>query len=110
MDRGLVSYSLDALGNRQFETSELIRAYGSLLTVDQRDTPQMAQVGTPEPWDILLAELQALRSEVHELRAAVLLIEHKPIALQKAENPATPTSSKPAGSATWESLFNTLDK
>lgn len=110
MDKGLVSYGLDASGNRQFETSELIRAYGPLLTVETHGTSEVAQVGTTEPWAALLTELQALRSEVQELRAAVLLIEHKPNSPQKAESPSPHTPSKPAGPATWASLFNTLDE
>ena len=32
MARGLVSYGVDASGNRQFETSELMRAYGAFKT------------------------------------------------------------------------------
>ena len=99
MDKGLVSYSLDASGNRQFETSELMRAYGALTAV--------AQVGTPEPWDVLLAELQALRIEVQELRTAVLLIEHKPDLPPKAESSEPRAPSSPT---TWASLFNTLDE
>lgn len=99
MDKGLVSYSLDASGNRQFETSELMRAYGALTAVAHSDTP--------EPWDILLAELQALRIEVQELRTAVLMIEHKPDPSQKAKPSEL---QKPAGPTTWASLFNTLDE
>lgn len=103
MDRGLVSYGLDLAGNRQFETSELIRAYGALAQAAQSDTPEMAQVGTAQPWDLVLAELQALRKEVEDLRATVLLIEHKP---------KPPSESKlltPQEPATWASIFKTLD-
>ena len=107
MDKGLVSYGLDASGNRQFETSELMRAYGALTAVAQPGTPELAQPGTHEPWDILLTELQALRIEVQELRTAVLMIEHKPELSQKAK-PSEPRT--PAGSTTWASLFNALDE
>ena len=107
MDKGLVSYGLDASGNRQFETSELMRAYGALTAVALPDTAEMAHVGTPEPWDVLLAELQALRIEVQELRTAVLLIEHKPELPPKV---ASTEPQTPAGPTTWASLFNTLDE
>ena len=107
MDKGLVSYSLDASGNRQFETSELMRAYGALTAVAQPGTPEVAHSDTPEPWDILLAELQALRIEVQELRTAVLLIEHKPDPPPKSESSEPRT---PSGPTTWASLFNTLDE
>ena len=107
MDRGLVSYGLDPSGNRQFETSELMRAYGALAPVAQPDTPDMAQIGTAQPWDQVLTELQALRKEVQELRATVLLIEHKPEHPPIAY-PSTP--EKPQQPATWSSLFSALDE
>lgn len=107
MDKGLVSYGLDAVGNRQFDTSELMRAYGALMPVAHPDTPEVAQVGTDIPWGTLLAELQALRAEVQELRAAVLLIEHKPDPAPGLSPPSTP---KPSGTATWASLVDGLDE
>lgn len=106
MDRGIVSYGLDLSGNRQFETSELMRAYGALAPVAQPDAADVAQVGTAQPWDQVLAELQALRKEVQELRATVLLIEHKP------EHPSITkpsTAEKPQDPVTWASLFSGLD-
>lgn len=107
MDRGLVSYGLDTTGNRQFETSELMRAYGALAPVAQPDTADVAQVGTAQPWDQVLAELQALRKEVQELRATVLLIEHKP-APPKITKLSTPEKNQEP--ATWASLFSVLDE
>ena len=107
MDKGLVSYSLDTSGNRQFETSELMRAYGALTAVALPGTPEVAHSDTPEPWDILLAELQALRIEVQELRTAVLMIEHKPDLTKKAEHSELRT---PSGPTTWASLCNALDE
>ena len=107
MDKGLVSYGLDASGNRQFETSELMRAYGALTALAQPGTPEVAHVGTPEPWDVLLSELQSLRIEVQELRAAVLLIEHKP---DLSPNDEPSEQRTPLGPITWASLFNTLDE
>ena len=107
MDRGLVSYGLDPAGNRQFETSELMRAYGALTSVAQPGTADVAQPGTAQPWDQVLAELQALRKEVQELRATVLLIEHKP-APSSESKPSAPEQHQ--GLATWASLFSTLDE
>ena len=107
MDRGHVSYGLDPAGNRQFETSELIRAYGALTSVAQPGTADVAQPGTAQPWDQVLAELQALRKEVQELRATVLLIEHKP-APSSESKPSAPEQHQ--GLATWASLFSTLDE
>lgn len=103
MDRGLVSYGLDLAGNRQFETSELMRAYGALTPMAQPGTSDMAQVGTAQPWDQVLSELQALRKEVQELRATILLIEHKP-------EPSPIAPEKPQAPATWSSLLSTLDE
>lgn len=107
MDRGHVSYGLDPAGNRQFETSELMRAYGALTSVAQPGTADVAQPGTAQPWDQVLAELQALRKEVQELRATVLLIEHKP-APSSESKPSAPEQHQ--GPATWASLFSTLDE
>lgn len=103
MDGGIVSYSLDPSGNRQFETSELMRAYGALTPLAQHEQQEVAQVGTQPPWNALVAELKALRSEVQELRAAVLLIEHKPS--EPDETSKLPQSTEPA---TWASLYDTL--
>ena len=107
MDRGHVSYGLDPAGNRHFETSELMRAYGALTSVAQPGTADVAQPGTAQPWDQVLAELQALRKEVQELRATVLLIEHKP-APSSESKPSAPEQHQ--GLATWASLFSTLDE
>jgi len=107
MDRGVVSYGLDSSGNRQFETSELMRAYGALTPVTQPDTPKVAQDGTAQPWSQVLAELQALRNEVQELRATMRLIEHKPWPTAEAK-PSVPET--PQGPTTWATLFSALDE
>ena len=115
MARGLVSYGVDASGNRQFETSELMRAYGAFkdvahagtANVAHRGTVELAHAGT-EPWAVLLAELQALRIEVQELRATVLLIEHKP-EKKKSETPPDP-ESRSNEPATWANLLAGLDE
>lgn len=115
MATGLVSYGVDASGNRQFDTSELMRAYGALKDVAHRGTDQLAHRGTAdvahvgtEPWSVLLAELQALRLEVKELRATVLLIEHKPE--KKSPEELSPSKFSPSEPATWADLLAGLDK
>lgn len=99
MSKGLVSYGLDVAGNRQFDTAELIRVYGALAPVAQDDSHKVAWVGTTQPWDLVLAELEALRSEIQTLRTTIQLLEHKP----------EPQPLKSRSPATWESLFNALD-
>jgi len=115
MATGLVSYGIDTSGHRQFETSELMRAYGALKDVAHHGTEHLAHLGTVDvahvgtaPWSIILAELQALRLEVKELRATVLLIEHKP----EKKTPEEPNPSKfsPTEPATWADLLAGLDK
>ena len=105
MATGLVSYGLDTYGHRQFETSELMRAYGAFVSVAHTGTPDMAHTGTPEiapPWDQVLAELQALRQEVLELKSTVLRLEHKP---DKTDE----VPPKPLKPATWAGLLDALD-
>jgi len=105
MATGLVSYSFDTYGHRQFETSELMRAYGAFVSVAHAGTPNLAHAGTLEtapPWDRLLAELQALRQEVQELKSTVLRLEHKPDKPDGAQQ-------KPLKPATWAGLLDALD-
>jgi hypothetical protein len=104
MATGTVSYRVDVSGHRQLETSELMRAYGSLVPVAHTGTVDVAQVGTPEtmpPWELVLDELQALRKEVRELRSTLMLIEHKP------EQPDKPQKD-PSAPATWAGLLDSL--
>jgi hypothetical protein len=102
MATGLVSYGLDTYGHRQFETSELMRAYGAFVSVAHAGTPNVAHAGTTAPWNQLLAELQALRQEVQELKSTVLRLEHKP------DKPDV-TQPKPLKPATWSGLLDALD-
>lgn len=105
MATGLVSYGLDTQGHRQLETSELMRAYGAFVSVALTGTPNVAHTGTAEtapPWDQLLAELQALRQEVQELKSTVLRLEHKP---DKPDG----TPLKAQKTATWAGLLDALD-
>lgn len=107
MDRGLISYGLDHSGNRQFETSELMRAYGALAPLAQVDTTILAQVGTDQSLDLVLQELQELRKEIQELRATILLIEHKPKSLSEVKYSEPGTAKK---TATWASLFDSFEE
>lgn len=107
MDRGLISYGLDHSGNRQFETSELMRAYGALAPLAQADTTILAQVGTDQSLDLVLQELQELRKEIQELRATILLIEHKPTSLPEVKYSEPETAKK---TATWASLFDAFEE
>jgi hypothetical protein len=105
MATGLISYSLGTQGHRQLETSELMRAYGAFVSVAHAGTPNVAHTGTPEtapPWDQLLAELQALRQEVQELKSTVLRLEYKP-------NKPDEMQPKPLKPATWAGLLDALD-
>lgn len=104
MATGLVSYSLDTQGHRQLETSELMRAYGAFVSVAHLGTPDVAHTGTPEshPWDQVLAELQALRQEMQELKSTVLRLEHKP-------DKTGDVPSRPLKPATWAGLLDALD-
>ena len=88
-DQGRLSYSLGHDSRRYFETSELIRVYGSLLNIAQPVAQEIAQPCTPENLPGTLTEATALRLaaalekliEIEEKK--LLLIEYKP-AIQEA--------------------------
>lgn len=92
-DQGRVSYSLGADGRRYFDTSELIRAYGTLHMDAQPIQAESTQSCTPPIAQSLegLTEATALRLvaamerliELEEQR--LLLIEHKPVAPHEPE-------------------------
>ena len=92
-DQGRLSYSLGHVDRRYFETSELIRAYGSLLQIAQPVTQEIAQECTPEKQPGTLTEATALRLaaalekliEIEEKK--LLLIEHKPAIEEAAPLP-----------------------
>lgn len=106
MATGRISSELDRDGQRRFETSELIRVYGPLLPVAQPMAPEMAQAVTPSELTTILEELQALRSEVQELRTTLLRIEHKPDTTPIRTPKTTTTTREPAS---WNSLLDALD-
>lgn len=99
MAAGRLSWTPEGDGGRRLETSELIRAYGELKAVAQPEAENMAHrgtaLGTPET-ALILAELQALRAEVAELREAMHLIEHKPAeAVPGTTEPTPPAQPLP---------------
>ena len=105
MDAGRVSYRIGLGDRREFDTAELIRAYGELHSVAQRVTDDPAQVGTApgtptaEQFAALIGELQALRLEVSELRGTLLRIEHRP-------EPTAEPASERVGE--WDDLVSAL--
>ena len=112
MATGLVSYGVSPSGMRQLETSELIRAYGPFETVAHPGTATLAHLGTDASESLahlgtadqmtqILAELQALKKEVKDLRETLLLIEHKPT--------LTPPAPKKTDAVTWADLLGDLD-
>ena len=103
MATGLVSYGVSPSGMRQLETSELIRAYGAFETMAHLGTASsesLAHLGTADQMTKILAELQALKKEVKDLRETLLLIEHKPI--------SKPPTSKKADAVTWADLLGEM--
>ncbi|TBW04265.1 DNA-binding protein [Azotobacter chroococcum] len=96
-DQGRLSYSIGPDGRRYFDTAELIRVYGPLHAVAHRESPESAQVCTPEiahP-DGPLTEATALRLiaaierlvEIEEKK--LLLLEHKPGSRPELNAPTT---------------------
>lgn len=118
MATGRISWVPEGENGRRLETSELIRAYGSLAPMAQPEEEKAAHdvtvTGTADT-ALILAELRALREEVSELRQAMRLIEHKPdmahATAQPEESvneaqPVTPlTVPDKASERWWSSLF-----
>lgn len=77
MASGRVSYRMGAKGNREFETSELIRVYGEPEKDGTEEWPTVTQSpGTLSESD-LRSEIRALRQEVGELKSMLLRLENK---------------------------------
>lgn len=83
---GRISSELSGDGQRLIDLSELIRVFGEPhgnVTGDTpHDTPSEFSPVTAPVTDVqvaMLEELKALRSEVKELREALLRIEYKPV-------------------------------
>lgn len=71
--RGRLSATVDATGERQIETSELLRAYGSFVQIvetgDKSQTVSMSQHETPNETNgdrSLLARLTAENEQLHQ--------------------------------------------
>jgi len=83
-DEGRLSYSVGHDSRRYFETSELIRVYGSLMQIAQPPAREVAQPCTPINFPETLTEATALRlvtalEKLIELEERkLLMIEHKP--------------------------------
>ena len=73
MRAGLVSYRTDQNGRREFETSELIRAYGELK---QNETPERHTVGQAE--NLHDQQTERILRELNELKQCLtLMLEDK---------------------------------
>lgn len=84
MTKGLVSYRTGKDDRREFETSELIRAYGELNT---GETPKRHKKGHPEKSAIPAEnpQLDAIQKQLNDLQQTVtLMLEDK--AAREAEN------------------------
>jgi len=117
--KGRVTAGLDGKGQKVIDLSEMIRVYGepgnaSLQpqTLDPTLTPYTSP--TPENTSLqialqpLLEELQLLRSEIHDLRESLRLIEHKPEPHSKKD--AQPPQASSTEPASWASLLETLNR
>ncbi|CNL95292.1 TPA: entry exclusion protein 1 [Yersinia enterocolitica] len=78
MASGRVSWRTNQAGHREIDTTELIRVYGELSLLGTQGRHTVSQVSDTEKKDELLAEIQALRAEVMELKQMMLRIEFKP--------------------------------
>ncbi|MNJ26935.1 hypothetical protein D3C77_214270 [compost metagenome] len=105
MAAGRLSWVPEGDNSRRLETSELIRAYGELKPMAQPEAEKAAHSDTANgtgDMSLILAELQALRTEVAELRQVMRLIEHKPDLAQ----PVTPeTVPNEKGVPWWKRPF-----
>lgn len=115
INSGLVSSEVGLDGQRRFETSELIRAYGPLVPVAHLESPKVAQVGTvPEGvLDVaaLVVELRELKEEVRDLKETMRRLEHKPEPQRFSEQEVFPLPAKiqPQESITWADLLTNFD-
>lgn len=84
VSRGRLSVGVDAHGQRVIDLSEMIRVYGeSVCSPDTALHPAAATEGTaPTATDgviqALVEEVRLLRSELAQMRAELMRIEHKP--------------------------------
>lgn len=110
VSKGRVSAGLDGKGQRVIDLSEMIRVYGEPLGrpgTGPTPEPDNAPTLPKDVLQALMAEIQALREEVRELKQLTLRIEHKPIPAR----PQNTTSSGGSGKtfADLVSRFNSGD-
>jgi hypothetical protein len=114
--KGRVNASFDGKGQKVIDLSEMIRVYGEpTSSALHRPTPSRTLPPTVENDALreLIAEVRSLREEIHELRGALRLIEHKP----EAPFPSpvkTAEYTQPSGMqkepATWKNLLCSFDE
>ena len=118
IESGRVSSELGRDGQRRFETSELIRAYGPLAPVAHPPARKVAEAGTPltVPSDMaeLAKELRELKEEVKELKQALMRLEYLPeppaTAPALSEAPPVPLAVAPASKPrSFADLLSQLD-
>ena len=111
VSKGRVTAGLDGKGQKVIDLSEMIRVYGEPQGLPlHRPTPSPDTSPTPEMDALhpalqpLIEEVRLLRTEIHELRESLRLIEHKP-----APKPVSAQSTKLGDTATWANLLDALD-
>lgn len=115
INSGLVSSEVGLDGQRRFETSELIRAYGPLVPVAHLDSPKVAQVGTAPEGGLdvtaLVVELRELKEEVKELKETLRRLEYKPERPKESEQIVSSASKrgKAQEPVTWAGLLSAFD-
>lgn len=113
--KGRVNAGFDGKGQKVIDLSEMIRVYGEPTTPTlHRPTPDqtLSPTGENDALQALIAEVRLLREEIHELRGALRLIEHKPenpsqLSAQTTEPPSpTEVAKEPT---TWQNLLRSFD-
>ena len=115
VSKGRVTAGLDGKGQKVIDLSEMIRVYGEpqglpLHRPTLNPTPSPYTFPTSEidalhpALQPLIEEVRLLRTEIHELRESLRLIEHKPV-----PKPVSTPSTKLGDTATWANLLDALD-
>ena len=111
VSKGRVTAGLDGKGQKVIDLSEMIRVYGEPQglplhrpTLNPTPSPYTFPPHEMDALHPLIEEVRLLRTEIHELRESLRLIEHKP-----AQKPVSAQSTKLGDSATWANLLDALD-